>query len=87
LRLNSDKLASVLAHVANEANIPTATFKRTRTELPLSAAKWSKHAPQFGLTPYVPQLDHLDLDTFKTPSYRLPPSFHVAMFENAWLWQ
>jgi len=86
-RLDNDKLASVLAQVANKANISTGKFKRARADLPFPDAKWSKYAPRFGLTPGANNLNKNSFDTFKTPSYHLPPSFHVAIFENAWLWQ
>ena len=29
-------------------------------------------------------LDDVDLDSFFTPAYQLPPSFHTANFESAW---
>ena len=85
LELNRDELASVLAHVANKASISTATFKKARIELPsFSAAKWSYFAKQSGL----PQdTSRFRLNSFTTPRYRLPPSFHEVTFENAWRWQ
>ena len=82
LDFNSEELTKLLGHVANLANIPTATFKKARTELPsFSTAKWSEFAPKFGLPANI---DHVKLDTFTTPKYRLPPSLHELMFENAW---
>ncbi|KAF8239885.1 hypothetical protein L208DRAFT_1560090, partial [Tricholoma matsutake] len=64
---------------------PTATFKKARIDLPsFSVTKWSDLAPQFGLSLDIEQLD---LETFMTPKYYLPPSLHEAMFENAWRWQ
>ena len=84
-QLDRDELAAVLAHVANVANISTAAFKKTRIELPsFSVAKWSNFAEQFGLPQNVLKLE---LEPFTTPRYRLPPSLHEAMFENAWRWQ
>jgi hypothetical protein len=79
-QLDRDELAAVLAHVANVANISTATFKKTRDggklnaiELPsFSAAKWSDFAKQFDLPQNV---SRLQLKPFATPRYHLPPSF------------
>jgi len=85
LEFDRDELATLLAHIANEAKIPTAAFKKARIELPsLSADKRSEFAPQFGLSP---KIEYVKLETFTTPKYYLPPSLHEAMFENAWRWQ
>jgi hypothetical protein len=85
LELNRGELASVLAHVANKASISTASFKKARIELPsFSAAKWSDFAKQSGL---LQDTSRFRLNSFTTPRYRLPPSFHEAMFKNAWRWQ
>ena len=46
--------------------------------------KWSEFAKEFGLPDNA---SHLGLASFKTPRYRLSPSLHEAMFENAWCWQ
>ncbi|KIL62093.1 hypothetical protein M378DRAFT_129195 [Amanita muscaria Koide BX008] len=46
-----------------------------------SDAKWSELAPQFGLHNNVALLQ---LPTFVTPVYLLPPTFHVANFTPAW---
>ena len=84
-QLDCDELVAVLAHVANVADVSTAAFKKTRIELPsFSVAKWSDFAKQFGLQEDVSKLE---LGSFTTPRYRLPPSLHEAMFENAWRWQ
>ena len=84
-QLHRDELVAVLAHVANVANISTAAFKRARTELPsFSVAKWSVFTKQLGLPQDVSKLV---LEPFTTPRYRLPPTLHEAMFENAWRWQ
>ncbi|KAF8239902.1 hypothetical protein L208DRAFT_1235683 [Tricholoma matsutake] len=83
LQFDRDELAALFAHIANEAKTPTA-FKKARIDLPSFSAKWSDLAPQFGLSPDIEQLD---LETFTTPKYYLPPSLHEAMFENAWRWQ
>ena len=81
-QLDRNELAVVLAYVANVANISTTVFKKTRIELPsFSAAKWSDFAKQFGLPQNV---SRLKLEPFMTPRYRLPPSLHEAVFENAW---
>ncbi|KAF8230837.1 hypothetical protein L208DRAFT_1399821 [Tricholoma matsutake] len=85
LQLDRDELASLLAHIANEASITTTTFKKARIELPsFSVAKWSKFAEQFDLPQDV---SALELEPFTTPRYRLPLSLQEAMFENAWRWQ
>ena len=84
-QLDRDELAAVLTHVANEANIFTAAFKTIRIELhSFSETKWSDFAERFGLPQDV---EGLKLKPFTTPRYRLPPSLHEAMFENAWRWQ
>jgi len=82
---NDDELAAVLGHFANKAGITTAMFKKARTELSsFSTTKWSDFATQsvFPLDP-----SRLRLNSFKTPRYHLPLSFHEAAFENAWRWQ
>jgi hypothetical protein len=85
LQFDRDELAALFAHIANEAKIPNAIFKKARTDLPsFSAAKWFDLAAQFDLSLDIEQLD---LKTFTTPKYHLPPSLHEAMFENAWRWQ
>jgi hypothetical protein len=85
LDLSSDELAALLADFANSANLPTAAFKKARTELPsFSTVKWTEYARQYGLPINA---SHLNLASFTTPRYRLPPSLHEAMFENAWCWQ
>ncbi|KIM82590.1 hypothetical protein PILCRDRAFT_70552 [Piloderma croceum F 1598] len=81
-QLDRHDLTAVLAHVANVANISTVAFKKTRIDL--CVAKWSDFAEQFGLPQNVLKLE---LEPFTTPRYRLPPSLHEAMFENAWRWQ
>ena len=85
LEYDRDELAELIAHVANKAGITTATFKKARIELTsFTAAKWSDVAPSFGLKTDV---ELLELATFKTAKYCLPPSLHETMFENAWHWQ
>ena len=85
LQLDRDELAWLLAHIANEANITTTTFKKARIDLPsFSVAKWSKFAEQFGLPE---DASALELEPFTTPTYRLPLSLQQAMFEHAWRWQ
>lgn len=85
LQFNRDELAALFAHVANKAKISTVSLKKARIDLlSFSVAKWSDLAPQFGPRSHIRQLD---LETFTTPKYYLPPSLHEAMFENAWHWQ
>ncbi|KAM6493583.1 hypothetical protein JOM56_011717 [Amanita muscaria] len=85
LELTADELAALLADFANLANLPTAAFKKARLGLPsFSTVKWAEFAEEYGL-PLNPS--HLGLEPFTTPRYRLPPSLHETMFENAWRWQ
>jgi hypothetical protein len=85
LEFDRDELTTLLAHIANEAKIPTAAFKKVRIELPsFSVDKWSEFASQFGLSP---KIEFVKLETFTIPKYYLPPSLHEAMFKNAWRWQ
>ena len=85
LQLTPDKLAALLADLANSANLSTAALKQARVDLPLfSTVKWSQFAASLKL-PRTPS--QLRLVSFQTPRYRLPPSLHQAMFENAWRWQ
>jgi hypothetical protein len=85
LELTADEIAALLAHFANLANIPTVAIKRARVGLPsFSTVKWAEFAIQYSLpTNSV----YLNLQPFLTPRYRLPPSLHETMFENAWRWQ
>ena len=39
------------------------------------------------MAPLPSDIELLDLETFTTPKYYLPPSLHEAMFENVWHWQ
>ena len=88
LDLNCDELAAVMAEIANQAEIPTATIKKTRADLPsFSTMKWSHFALQFGLPLNPMHIHYTMLQSFKTPRYRLPPSLHKVMFENGWHWQ
>jgi hypothetical protein len=83
--LTEDELAVLLGELANRARLPTSAFKKARVDLTsFSKAKWSDFAPQYGL----PQrTSTLTLETFTTPRYRLPPSLHETMLQNAWRWQ
>jgi len=85
LELTADQLATLLADFANLANLPTAAFKKARVGLPsFSTVKWTGFAREYGLPLNA---SHLHPCTFHDPRYRLPPSLHEAMFENAWRWQ
>ena len=85
LDLNRDELAAVLGHIANEGNIPNATFKMARCTLPsFSIVKWTDLASDFGL-PTNPA--KVNLTRYSTPRFRLPPSFQKTMFQNSWNWQ
>ena len=80
-----DELAAVLADLANSASLPNAVFKRARIDLPsFSIVKWSNFARQHGL---AEDPSCVNLESFQTPRYRLPPSLHQVMAENAWHWQ
>jgi len=46
--------------------------------------KWSKFAKEYSLPE---DASKFNLESFKTPRYRLPPLLHQAMFVNAWNWQ
>ena len=82
LNLTDDELVAVLADVANKAQITTVNFKKARISLPsFSTVKWSNFAEQYGLSRKPEQVRFED---FSTPRYRLPPTFHKMMFENAW---
>ena len=85
LELTKDELAALLGDLANHASLPTSAFKKARVDLPsFSKAKWSDFALEYGL----PQVtSSLSLETFTTPKYRLPPSLHETMLQNAWRWQ
>ena len=83
--LTADELAALLADFANLANLSTAAFIKARIGLPsFSMVKWAEFAADYGL-PRNPL--RLELNPFTTPRYRLPPSLHETMFENAWRWQ
>jgi hypothetical protein len=85
LELSQDELAAVLGELANHGNLPTSAVKKARVDLPsFSKAKWSDFALEYGL-PRVASA--LSLGTFTTPKYRLPPSLHETILENAWRWQ
>ncbi|KAM6497443.1 hypothetical protein JOM56_007916 [Amanita muscaria] len=77
-----NNLQVLLAELANQGNVTNAAFKWARMGLPsFSDAKWSELAPQFGLHNNIALLQ---LPTFITPVYLLPPTFHVANFTPAW---
>ena len=71
LELTPDDQAALLADLANSsANLPNATLKRARVELPsFSAVKWSEFAEESGLPE---DASCLNLASFKTPRYRFP---------------
>src|SRR6266550_6711422 len=84
LQVDRDELTKLLAHISNEASITTAMIEAAKTELPsFSTTKWTEFAKTSGL-PEDPS--DLELEHFSTPRYRLPLSFQVSMFENAWHW-
>ena len=80
--IEDDNLGTLLAELANRGGISTATFKKARMGLrSFSDGKWADIASQFHLHPNIARLQ---LPTFTTPVYLLPPSFHVETFTSAW---
>lgn len=83
--LPEDELAALLGELANRARLSTSAFKKARLDFTsFSQAKWSNFARQYGLRELT---STLTLGTFTTPRYRLPPSLHDTMLQNAWRWQ
>ena len=71
LELTDDELVALFASLAN---LWTATFKKTRVDLPsFSTAKWTEFAKEPGLPLDAP---YLQLVPFTTQKYRLPPLLH-----------
>jgi hypothetical protein len=82
LAIDSETLVLILCELCNQGRITSKRIKTGRTSLPsFSTAKWDQFASRIGL-PEDPQ--DVDLDSFTTPIYQLPPSFHTANFESAW---
>ena len=82
LELPTDKLAKLLADIANHGKVKTAAIKKARTSLPsFSGAKWNDFAERFGLHN---RLENNRFEQVVTPMYHLPPSIHEIMFEAAW---
>lgn len=85
LDLDEDQLTLIIGHIMNKASIDNRSMTRIRTQLPsFSTEKWAEFAAQAGLPENA---DHLRFERFQTPVYELPPSFHVAVFENSWCTQ
>jgi hypothetical protein len=77
-----NNLQVLLAELADQGNVTDAAFERARMGLPsFSDSKWSELAPQFGLHKNIARLQ---LPTFVTPIYLLPPTFHLANITLAW---
>jgi hypothetical protein len=82
LTVEPDVLALIMGELANLAKVRMSQIKRARTGLEsFSKAKWVTFAEHFGLPSDAAQLQ---LGHFPTPTYRLPLSFHEAVFETAW---
>jgi hypothetical protein len=80
--LEDENLGALLAELANRGGISNSAFKKARMGLPsFSDAKWADIAPEFGLHP---DTAILQLPSFTTPVYLLPPSFHVETYISAW---
>ena len=83
--LNGDELAALLGELANLAGLRTSAFKKARVDLTsFSKAKWSDFASDYGFSEYT---SILNFEIHTTPRYRLPPSLHETMLQNAWRWQ
>ena len=82
LDIDNDTLELILCELFNQRRITNKRIKAGRISLPsFSTAKWDQFASSIGL-PKEPEDG--DLDSFITPVYQLPPSFHTANFESAW---
>jgi hypothetical protein len=85
LEMTTDERVTLLADFANLANIPNTDIRKARSELPsFSTVKWTEYAEKHNLPLNA---SYLVPPPFTTPQYRLPPSFHATMLENAWHWQ
>src|SRR5258708_24433981 len=82
LEINKEQLALVIGHLADKGNIDNRSIKRARTQLPsFSTEMWADFAAGVDL-PEEPR--NLNLGSFHTPAYQLPPSFHKAVLEGSW---
>ena len=82
LDIDNDSLILILCELCNQGRITNKRIKAGRISLSsFSTAKWDQFASSIGL-PEDPE--DVDLDSFFTPVYQLPPSFHIANFESAW---
>ena len=82
LEVDEEQLLLIVSLIVNKSNIDNRSIKKARIELPsFYTAKWSDFAAQAGL-PENP--NNLKLESYKTPVCQLPPSFHKAVFKNAW---
>ena len=82
LELPGDDLAKLIGDIANRGKIKTAAINKPRTTLPsFSGEGWTGFAECFGLPG---GLESNQLERIVTPIYRLPPSVHEIMFEEAW---
>jgi len=82
LDIDNDSLILIVCELCNQGRITNKRIKAGRISLPsFSTAKWDQFASSIGL-PEDPE--DVDLDSFFTPVYQLPPSFHTANFESAW---
>ena len=83
--LSTDELAKLLGLVANRGKVKTTTFKMARTKLPsFFGAKWIDFVKGSGFCPTLEDNHCWQFDHVVTPVYRLPPSIHEIMFEEAW---
>lgn len=76
--VNHPELAKILAHLQHIRSIPNTDFQ---SNLPSSSARWSDVASKLGLPPDAAQIQ---LEDFSPPIRVLPPSLHVALFQQGW---
>jgi hypothetical protein len=75
LEADEDQLALIIGLLAK-------SVKGAQTPLPsFSKTGWADFAARVGLPK---RSRELKLDSFQTPIYQLPPSFHKTVFEGSW---
>jgi hypothetical protein len=85
LEVDKEQLIQIVSQIVNKSSIDIKSIKKAQTKLPsFSVAKWIDFAARAGL-PEDPS--YLELEYFETPVFQLPPSFHKAVFKNAWCTQ
>jgi hypothetical protein len=79
LELTTEEQTAFIADLAARAKITAAAIKKAKVAL--TSFSHAQLAESLGLPE---DASALDLESFQIPKYRLPPSFHETMFENAW---